>query len=347
MSGFMSDESPDLSYESSIHAGKMSILEHFWQHSDDNIFIMVLDEDDEFSIEDLNPAQIRNFEMGNEYKGKKLKELLDDAIHASVDFRYRKCLAENIPHTYDETFLLHGKTRHWNTMIIPVLNSADGKTRIFGIAREMTPLIKAKEALATINEGLEKVISERTIELQESNSKLMEQSRKLEEQALKDPLTQIGNRRYFFNHVESYLQAAKDKNQPVSIIYTDLDNFKQVNDSYGHLVGDSILKEFTERINSQLTDSDIFARFGGEEFVIFLPEVDTEAARKKAAEILQSVSSSPFIVNDKSVKVTSSIGLAVTIPDENFILDKLLSNADKALYSAKRNGKNCVEVYER
>lgn len=263
--------------------------------------------DTDYVVEDINPSQIRTFGIKTKYKGQKVKNILDVETTKAVEARYNACIEENIPHTYDETLIADGELRHWNTMIIPVLDSCDGKSRIFGIAREMTALINAKESLAAINKGLEQAITERTMELQESN-------KKLKEQAYKDPLTNIGNRRYFFEHAGLQFNAAKDEQQPVSIIYADLDNFKQLNDTYGHIAGDLILQLFVERIDSLLGHSDIFARFGGEEFVILLPGADKNIARHKANQILTSINNNNFSIPKKNIQVTSSFGLATLMP---------------------------------
>lgn len=293
--------------------------------------------DTDYVVEDINPSQIRTFGIKTKYKGQKVKNILDVETTKAVEARYNACIEENIPHTYDETLIADGELRHWNTMIIPVLDSCDGKSRIFGIAREMTALINAKESLAAINKGLEQAITERTMELQESN-------KKLKEQAYKDPLTNIGNRRYFFEHAGLQFNAAKDEQQPVSIIYADLDNFKQLNDTYGHIAGDLILQLFVERIDSLLGHSDIFARFGGEEFVILLPGADKNIARHKANQILTSINNNKFSTPKKNIQVTSSFGLATLMPTQDSVLQNLIRSADEALYKAKRKGKNRIEI---
>ena len=326
-------------FTTSIREGKLSILEHFWKYSDDNMFIVALDEDNDFVVEDINPAQIRNFNIKTElFCGVKLQHLLEEQVFTCVEARYRKCLQQNTPLVYDETLVLEGKTRYWNTMIIPVTDSADGKIRIFGIARELTALINTKNALATLNAKLEQTIASRTHELEISNAKL-------KEQALTDTLTQVGNRRYFFKFAECLFEKAEQQSQPVSLIYLDLDDFKQLNDIHGHLAGDAVLRELAIRLKDSIRQSDVLSRFGGEEFVIMLAFTCSQVAIERAREILDIICYTPFIFENKSLPITSSIGVATITPSGNNDLDTLIKCADKALYHAKRNGKCRVELY--
>jgi len=225
---------PELAPSSPIQAGKLSILEHFWRYSSDNIFIVALDDDDDFVVEDINPAQAKNLRIVADYQGKKLKQLVSGDASTAFESNYRQCLAQATPLIYDESIEVNGRVAHWNTMIIPVLDAGDGKARIFGIAREMTALIEAKRSLANINQDLEQVIAERTMELQQSNQKLKAQSQRLEQIAYLDPLTQIGNRRHFFMLAEAAFSQAQLNERRVSIIYADLDDFKRLNDTLGH-----------------------------------------------------------------------------------------------------------------
>jgi len=337
----------DTTRNPSFLAGKLSILEHFWTYSGDNMFILVLDDDGDFSIEDLNPAQVCSFSFPNTCKGVKLKSLLSPESCQSVEARYRHCLTQNEPYTYDEAFEHEGQLRYFSTMLIPMVDPADGRSRIFGIAREITQLMEVKNSLAAVNENLEEVIAARTFELQKSNEKLKEQAKILEEQANRDPLTKIGNRRYFFNKAEEIFQTSQKDRPPVSLIYLDLDDFKQINDQHGHTIGDAVLAAFTGRISSSIRHDEIFARFGGEEFVILLPTVDKMTAQKKAQKILTSISEAPFKIDELLLEITASIGYATVGAGRNYSLDKLLSFGDKALYNAKKNGKNRIETYPR
>lgn len=329
-----------------IQEGRLSILDYFWKHSGDSVFIVIIDQDGDFAVEDFNPAQARMFMTNDTLKGKKLKDLFDRPTYTKLFERYTDCIDRNQPATYEENHVIDGKTRYWNTMLIPMIDSIDGNIRVFGISRELTQLVDAKEALATINQGLEQAITKRTLELQQSNEKLKKQSRKLEEQAYIDPLTQIGNRRHFFKRTGTLIDSPKANNLTVSLIYIDLDDFKAINDTHGHSAGDKILTEFVNRVKGHSLNTDIFSRFGGEEFILLMPNTSLATANEKAQKILQSISMEPFIIDGKDINVTSSIGVAEGNFNDNFNLDALISNADKALYSAKMNGKNRVEVYK-
>ena len=335
----MKNQNNNDKFTTSIREGKLSILEHFWKYSADNMFIMVLDEDNDFVVEDFNPAQLQNFDFDPSLScGVKLKHMIEEQVYNNVEARYRQCLEQDTPLVYDETLIVEGKTRYWNTMIIPVADSADGKIRIFGISRELTTLINTKNALATLNAELEETIASRTHELQLSNAKL-------KEQAFTDTLTQIGNRRYFFQHAEELYNSARQRGLPVSIIYLDMDDFKNLNDSYGHLAGDAVLRKLAARLKNAIRQSDILGRFGGEEFVILLPFTDSKIAAERAGDILEIISETPFVFEGHPLKVTSSIGVATILPADNNNLKTLIKQADSALYNAKGKGKNRVELY--
>ena len=165
------------------------------------------------------------------------------------------------------------------------------------------------------------------------------------ELSITDYLTQIHNRRHFMDLFEQEFSRALRYNYALSLMIFDLDNFKRINDTKGHLVGDQVLKQVTEIVKPEIRSHDVFARYGGEEFVVLLPQTPKTGARLAAEKIRQKVAQhefGSFSAND----VTISIGLAsyptASINDGQ----ALLNAADDALYKAKANGKNRVEVAE-
>lgn len=165
----------------------------------------------------------------------------------------------------------------------------------------------------------------------------------LREQAVRDPLTMLFNRRWFEEEVERLLVNAERHNKPIALIMLDIDNFKLVNDNYGHAVGDELLCHIANLMQIELRAGDIGARYGGEEFVIALPGHDSIAAIR-LAERLRNVINQEKRGKDKLPSITVSMGIA-SYPSDGLSLKSILKLADDALYEAKRRGRNRVHVH--
>ena len=161
--------------------------------------------------------------------------------------------------------------------------------------------------------------------------------------AITDELTRVFNRRYFMKLVKQELECAKRYQRTLSIIIFDIDNFKEINDNYGHLCGDAVLQELILACRIILRQCDTLARFGGEEFILLLPETDETSAQQVASRLRQLVAEHVIEYNDVQIQVTISIGIT-TCDSTMDTLDDLLNRADQALYRAKRMGKNRLEV---
>ena len=164
----------------------------------------------------------------------------------------------------------------------------------------------------------------------------------IETLALTDSLTEIFNRRAFFKISEKILKFSLRNKTTFSIMILDIDFFKKVNDVYGHLVGDDILKYLVKSVGAEIRESDVFARFGGEEFIIMLPDTDEEGALSLANKIRENIENNPYEDEKLSIPITVSIGVSEV--REEKLLRALIQRADEALYSAKENGRNKVEV---
>ncbi len=161
--------------------------------------------------------------------------------------------------------------------------------------------------------------------------------------ALTDSLTGVFNRRYVSAHLPRLLDRAADSNKPVSILMFDIDHFKRVNDTFGHDVGDEVLREVAVRSARNLRNFDLVARLGGEEFVVIMPDTDGESALMVAERLRQRIGDAPFVISAPvgEITVTVSVGVAVggRVGDT---VDTLIKRADEALYEAKRSGRNRV-----
>ncbi|HCQ71705.1 MAG TPA: hypothetical protein DIU06_06115, partial [Rhodospirillaceae bacterium] len=193
------------------------------------------------------------------------------------------------------------------------------------------------------NEELETRVEERTFELEITLRELQEANNELEQRNLEDPLTGLHNRRYFTQQIEREYRRSRRNQKPMCLLMIDIDKFKAVNDTYGHGVGDEVLKVFAERLKSKLRSIDTVARYGGEEFVVILPDVSVERAYRVAERLRMSIANDPFKCSAPGglLKVTSSFGGAIIGAEEENVL-KALERADKCLYEAKEGGRNCV-----
>ena len=164
--------------------------------------------------------------------------------------------------------------------------------------------------------------------------------------ALTDGLTGLYNRRYFEVHLQKMIQTVKTSKKPIGVLYMDIDHFKKVNDTYGHNVGDEILKSFALRIKDSLRSFDLVARLGGEEFVALLPDVTPEVAYLISERLRRNIADKPFICStpEGELKVTSSFGgiVMASEADGESSLQDILKRADEQLYKAKHDGRNCV-----
>jgi two-component system cell cycle response regulator len=163
------------------------------------------------------------------------------------------------------------------------------------------------------------------------------------EMAITDQLTGLHNRRYMSRHLDTLLSSAKKEAKPLAFVIMDIDFFKQVNDSYGHDIGDEVLKEFANRINANVRGVDLACRYGGEEFVVVMPDTDLAFAYSIAERLRQSIETTPVKISraPNVLNITISIGIAKT-EGENDTAQALLHRADQALYRAKRSGRNRV-----
>jgi len=163
----------------------------------------------------------------------------------------------------------------------------------------------------------------------------------LHELAIRDSLTGIFNRRHFFDLAEKAFKHARRYKRPLSALIFDLDHYKEVNDHFGHLIGDQVLHDMAQRCLAVLRQHDIFGRYGGEEFSVLLPETDLQGALALAERLREVTANLPFETDNGEVSITISVG-AARIKRTTTGLMQLLSEADKAQYRAKDKGRNTV-----
>ncbi|AXA37678.1 PleD family two-component system response regulator [Rhizobium leguminosarum] len=175
------------------------------------------------------------------------------------------------------------------------------------------------------------------------NDRLRASVKQTIELAVTDPLTGLYNRRYLDNHLNVLFNRSMARGRPLSVLITDIDRFKHVNDTYGHDGGDEVLREFANRVRSTIRGADLACRYGGEEFVVVMPDTSPEIAAAVAERLRVAIENAPFMLKHagEALNVTASFGIASRITSV-LTPDQLMKQADLALYEAKNTGRNRV-----
>jgi diguanylate cyclase (GGDEF)-like protein len=247
-------------------------------------------------------------------------------------------------------------TRDIPVLFLSALDQVFDKVKAFelGGADYITKPFHIEEVLARVNAHLSIRSLVRTLERQNAVLSFEISTRKeyeaqLKKIAITDPLTKINNRRFFFELAEKELDRARRHKLPLAVILFDIDHFKQVNDTHGHLVGDQVLISLAETCKTTLRNIDIFARYGGEEFIVLMPETDlVEAeivAQRIRSEIEASNIKSEFLTKNTSLTITISLGVTCFTGESELTVPVLVQRADIALYQSKKQGRNRVTVW--
>lgn len=224
-----------------------------------------------------------------------------------------------------------------------VIGSADSLQSLAGVVREM--LEDSRAVQAVVSQAQQRLQSEhaRATELSDRVRELEDEIRRLSDEVSTDPLTQIANRRGLMRAFEAEQSRAERQSAPLSIALLDVDNFKKLNDTLGHQVGDDALRFLADQVRSRLRPVDVLARYGGEEFVILLPDTPAEEAQRVVTRLQRELSAELFMQQGGD-KVFITFSAGVTPYRAGEALEAALDRADLALYEAKRTGKNrtCV-----
>jgi two-component system, cell cycle response regulator len=180
-----------------------------------------------------------------------------------------------------------------------------------------------------------------------AGKRILELQQHLRFAATHDFLTNLLNRSEIISALEREFSRSEREAKPATVILADIDHFKSVNDSYGHAVGDDVLKEIAQRLKTDLRPYDVVGRYGGEEFLLILPGCDVEAGRRRADRIRALIEKNPIHIPGGDIPVTVSMGVTVTSCDPEESVCEVLQRADVSMYAAKKNGRNRVEVFSR
>lgn len=224
-------------------------------------------------------------------------------------------------------------------LTLPLIERIDGEH--FNLAVEMVLWCSFSAFLPFIS-VLGGSISELRKKLMASNAQLQEVLQQVTELATHDELTGVYNRRYLLEMLHHEKNRTDRGGAGFCVCMLDLDHFKRINDTYGHPVGDEVLKTFADTVQPLLRSTDFFARYGGEEFILFLPQTSLEMAQHCIKRIQESLAEATFAGLPSGACVTASIGVAQYYLQET--VPALIERADKALYRAKQNGRNRMEL---
>lgn len=243
-----------------------------------------------------------------------------------------------------EITLSGNPVRHVSIQVSPIL---DRRGKFIGriiTFHDVTDLRKLVDEMNSKNEALH----ERNLELITIQEELFQLNQKLEKMAITDSLTGCYNRRYLMHQMEHEVQLCKRYRIPFAVLLFDIDYFKRINDRFGHLVGDEVLKSTANVVRDNLRRTDILARYGGEEFTVYLPHTNREQAMILANRIMESVSRNRVDAGTEQISVTISMGVFaehgenLAFEDPQTYLREVFARADAALYEAKNSGRNQV-----
>lgn len=227
--------------------------------------------------------------------------------------------------------------------------SVQSEGAISAVPRELLGEIASLVRFASERDARVRELKERLASLESTNLELLLKNSALSEISARDSLTGLYNRCYVMEKIDSEMNRSLRHGSPVSLIMLDIDHFKQVNDSFGHSVGDRVLRSVGQVLRDSCRVYDVAGRYGGEEFCIVLPETKVSNTSVVAERIRERLAASRFDVGADSVMVTASIGIAGidSVETEGSLSPStLIDRADLALYSAKHHGRNRVEMWD-
>jgi two-component system, cell cycle response regulator len=182
------------------------------------------------------------------------------------------------------------------------------------------------------------------IRLVELQTQLLKAREELRDQATRDSLTRLWNRSAILGELGRELARATRESRPLGVVIVDLDHFKLINDTHGHLAGDAVLREAARRMQNSIRQYDSIGRYGGEEFLILFPGCSEADSFAQADRLRKQLAQAEMSVNNTSIRVTASFGVTSAMPGEVWTEEALIRAADEALYVAKKSGRNRVEV---
>ncbi len=291
------------------------------QFQDQNVYTSFVDHapvciheiDQEGRLESMNSAGLTMMEVDdvNEIKGLYYLDLVEKDDRARIEKLLQRA-HEGYSSEFEFTLVVNDSTRVFTSCFIPMEKTSESKRRIIGVTQDITERKASEEELYR--------------------------------SANYDPLTKLRNRPNFMDSANQLLAQASRHEQQLAFLFIDLDNFKPVNDTFGHDVGDLALQEFSSKLLSVLREEDIACRFGGDEFVVLLPYIEHAEDAEDVAHRLIEILKQPFSASGLNSSVQGSIGISI-YPKDGISCKELIRRADEAMYEAKRAGGNQARFY--
>jgi len=247
---------------------------------------------------------------------KKLKEVFEKG---QPIFLKKKAYANPFPFYSGRSYIEKKLLPMEQTVIISPLKGSQGQT---------------EQALITVFDISDWITNQKS---------LLESKEQMERLSYTDELTQIPNRRNILDRLSEELRTHRRKKRPMSIAMLDIDHFKKINDDYGHQCGDAVLHETAQLMGNMLRDYDAVGRYGGEEFLIILPETTSDQSFAICNRLRLKLQNHIFEYKGRKVQLTASIGIAAKLAEETIVTEQLIAEADRRLYIAKETGRNRTE----
>lgn len=294
-------------YISQLNASQKSLLETFLSRLPDMIFLMSVDKDLNFRYAFLNDSGKRASGLDDSVIGKTFDEVWDSDWAFLLNTKYREAVLNNAP----VTFVSYGDVIA-ESILTPILGEEGGCTYVLCVTRDITERMKREDELRFM--------------------------------AFHDTLTELPNRRLFEEKFHQAVSMAKRYEQPFALLFMDCDQFKAINDTLGHVVGDELLSGFAKRLKNCVREADTIARLGGDEFIVLLSNISNFQEVQDIAQRIITSLCKPWMIREHAIQISVSIGISL-YPHDGETLDELLHNADQAMYAAKSSGKNRFHFY--
>lgn len=310
-----------------------SVVMSLWEHLPAPMFIARIEDCENFTIMAVNPAQQARLNSDLTCLGKPLDYLLLPSLRKDVLAHCARCVAEGVPVSYEEATSGYTdgsgirRQGRWQILLVPVANSRKVPTHLLGIVQDATSGRYPLAGLLEVEQMIERRVIERT-------AKLMAANQQLTYMATHDCLTETYNRRHLLELADNEFRRAARYGLSLCLMMLDIDNFKSINDEKGHMAGDQALRTVAQATLAMVRDCDLVGRYGGDEFIIVLPETDIEGARAIAERLSRTL--------QETGGLCVSIGIACREHGDQ-MMDELINRADTLLLNAKRNGRNRIE----
>ncbi len=305
---------------------KWPFFRHVWASHTAPMMLLSLREEGEVQVDGINPAMESLLALDQAATGERAREGLPRALLRVLGSAVPECLIQQASVASQHSDLFSHSSHAWELLLIPVSEPGKRGKRVFCTLSRVVPERRTQDEL-------ERLVAERTRELEAAN-------RMLHELAVKDTLTDCYNRRHLTHLASREFQQALARNKPLSVLMLDIDHFKHVNDQHGHAAGDAAIRQVAVVCQELLREGDLLGRFGGDEFIVVLPEVSESQAEQVAERLRSRVAALPVYWKQVTLHITVSLGIATLRPHEDGSLDDLFYRADMQLLQAKQRGRN-------